>query len=68
MIFQDPMTSLNPLMKIGKQIAEPLQIHLDMSGETPRTAERLLNDVRIPRRHGASSSTRTSCRAACASG
>ena len=25
MIFQDPMTSLNPLMKIGKQITEPLQ-------------------------------------------
>jgi peptide/nickel transport system ATP-binding protein len=49
MIFQDPMTSLNPLMKIGKQITEPLKAHLDMKGAAAtRTAEQLLRDVQIP--------------------
>ena len=52
MIFQDPMTSLNPLMKVGKQIAEPLKIHLGMDHSTARaTAEKLLQDVRIPEAH-----------------
>jgi peptide/nickel transport system ATP-binding protein len=49
MIFQDPMSSLNPLMKIGRQIIEPLKIHLDMpDAEAKATAIRLLKDVRIP--------------------
>jgi oligopeptide/dipeptide ABC transporter ATP-binding protein len=49
MIFQDPMTSLNPLMKVGNQVMEPLKVHLDMDREGSRaTAVRLLQDVRIP--------------------
>jgi peptide/nickel transport system ATP-binding protein len=49
MIFQDPMTSLNPLMKIGKQITEGLKIHLGMSpADAGDTAEKLLFEVGIP--------------------
>ncbi len=49
MVFQNPMTSLNPLMKIGKQISEPLRMHLDMTKQdATATAEQLLRDVRIP--------------------
>ncbi len=49
MVFQDPMGSLNPLMRIGEQIAEPLRVHLDMDrANAIQTAERLLTDVRIP--------------------
>lgn len=35
-IFQEPMTSLNPLMKIGRQIEETLKIHTDMPPERRR--------------------------------
>lgn len=34
MIFQDPMTSLNPYMNIRKQLLEPLTIHKGMSRKT----------------------------------
>ncbi|HWK86002.1 MAG TPA: ABC transporter ATP-binding protein [Xanthobacteraceae bacterium] len=49
MIFQEPMTSLNPILTIGLQIKEPLTIHLGMSDEqaTARAIE-LLTLVGIP--------------------
>lgn len=48
-IFQDPMTSLNPLLTIGYQIAEVLMLHHGMSmHEAKEEAIKLLEKVRIP--------------------
>ncbi|PLS16142.1 peptide ABC transporter ATP-binding protein [Bacillus sp. M6-12] len=50
MIFQEPMTSLNPLHKVGKQISEPLRKHLNYSKDKAKArAIQLLNEVGIPR-------------------
>jgi oligopeptide transport system ATP-binding protein len=50
MIFQDPMTSLNPTLKIGTQITEVLDRHYGMpKAEARRRATELLEEVRIPR-------------------
>lgn len=49
MIFQDPMTSLNPTMTIGDQIAETLMVHRGQSyAESARHAVELLEKTKIP--------------------
>jgi peptide/nickel transport system ATP-binding protein len=49
MVFQDPMTSLNPVKKIGVQLTDPLRYHLDLSRDAARKrALELLDLVRIP--------------------
>ncbi len=49
MIFQEPMSSLNPVMTVGKQIAESVDLHDNLSGSavTKRVVQ-LLDDVGIP--------------------
>jgi ABC-type microcin C transport system duplicated ATPase subunit YejF len=49
MIFQEPMTSLDPLYRIGRQIAEPLRFHAGLSGSAARKRViELLHLVGIP--------------------
>ena len=49
MIFQDPMTSLNPVLTIGRQISEALQLHLGMDKQQARKrSAELLDLVGIP--------------------
>ena len=48
-VFQDPMTSLNPVFSVGQQICEPLVKHLGLSGRQAMVrAEALLNEVGMP--------------------
>ena len=49
MVFQEPMTSLNPVFKIGDQVAESMLAHLDINAsEARRRTMDLLDDVGIP--------------------
>jgi peptide/nickel transport system ATP-binding protein len=49
MVFQDPMTSLNPVLRVGHQIVEPLKLHLKLGrDEAKETALSLLMQVGIP--------------------
>jgi oligopeptide/dipeptide ABC transporter ATP-binding protein len=49
MVFQDPMTSLNPVMRVGRQITESLRFHLGMGrAEADAAALELLRSVNIP--------------------
>ena len=68
-VFQDPMTSLNPVFTVGVQLVEPIRAHLGLAKAAARArAAELLALVGIPDARSGSTSIRTSSRAACASG
>jgi oligopeptide transport system ATP-binding protein len=49
MVFQDPMTSLHPMLTIGRQLTEHVRLHLGLDRQAAtRRAEELLDVVRIP--------------------
>ncbi len=49
MVFQEPMTALNPVMKIGEQVAEPVRLHRGMrAGEARAAARQALERVHVP--------------------
>jgi len=69
MIFQEPMTSLNPVLTVGRQIGETLQLHQACRRATPRSGQsRCWCWWAFRRRSDGCGSIRTSFPAACGSG
>ena len=68
MVFQDPMTSLNPVKRCGEQITETLRYHLgDDKSTAKKKAIDLLEQVGVPSRPSASINTHTNSPAVCVS-
>ena len=68
MIFQEPMTSLNPVFTVGDQIAEAVTLHQQVSNKEAWTGRSSCSGWSGCRhRNGARSSIPTRCRAACGS-
>jgi peptide/nickel transport system ATP-binding protein len=68
MIFQEPMSSLNPVFTVGFQIGEVLRLHLGMDKRQARARTlELLEEVGIPDPAARSTPIRARCRAASSS-
>ena len=68
MIFQEPMTSLNPVYTIGDQIGETVRLHQGLNRKDARErAIGMLRAVSIPAPRSGSTTIRTSFPAACGS-
>jgi len=68
MVFQDPLTSLHPMVNIGRALTEHLRYHLKLGKAAARDrAIEMLAEVRIPIPRARCRPTRTSSPAACAS-